>query len=83
MALSTYEQNTLEMGCHLGSRGDYERTLRMATTEDESEAILKLDRLKLIDIHGMNSERGVMGFLFALTGKGDAVMRLNWKKRKK
>lgn len=81
--MTTYEQDTLELGSGHSGRHSAQRELyvRMVEGRAESSALERLSELSLIEIRSMTFSRsGATAFLIRLTGKGDAVMRANWAK---
>ena len=86
MPLSSFEQDTLEIGVgHSGSNpAQYERQVRIPGTRAESRELSKLEEAGLIRIHSISpaGAPGECAVLFSLTGKGDSVMRANWKAAK-
>lgn len=85
IAMTLYEQDTLELGCgHSGRHpAQYDYYVRIGETRDESDAVHRLHDLDLIHLRSMSSTKsGAIVYLIRLTAKGDAVMRANWDFRK-
>ncbi len=83
--LSTYEQDTLEMGLIFSGKhsGQHDYYARLAEDEAESGAISHLCYLNLIELRTISfSKTTTRCYLIRLTSKGDAVLRANWAAKK-
>lgn len=81
MKLSTYEQNTLELG---SLHGSYQKHpfVRIAEDDAQNRSIDKLCELALVTLRSMSHTRGSVVYLLESTMKGQAVMRANWEATK-
>jgi hypothetical protein len=84
VALTAYEQNTLELGTTHSGRHDTagHSFVRIAETQAEYESINKLIGLNLVVLRSVSFAGGDCSvFLLENTCKGEAVMQANWKVR--
>jgi hypothetical protein len=85
MDLSQYEQDTLELGLGSSYQPGAQRDLYMRGAKDNSEreSLGRLEEAHLVSVRTIASFGGELVLLLRLTGKGDAVMRANWKRNKR
>ena len=84
IALTTYEQDTLESGTTNTGRHDTagHPFVRIAEDEKQRASIQKLCELDLIEMRSVSFSRKVSAYLLENTMKGEAVMQANWKATK-
>ena len=84
ISLTTYEQNTLEMGTvHSGRRGTAAHSfVRIAENKEHSDSIQKMTKLELVVIRSIQWGKGLTIYMLENTLKGEATMRANWKAKK-
>lgn len=80
--LTTYEQDTLEMGTGHSGRHDTagHGFVRIAETEAQCKSIEKLCKLELVVLRSISWCKGASVYLLENTMRGEAVMRANWSK---
>jgi hypothetical protein len=84
VALTDYEQDTLEIGNMHSGRHDTSGHpfVRIARNETERESIDKLCELNLVILRSISSASADFCYLLENTTKGEAVMQANWAAQK-
>lgn len=79
--MTQYELDTLELAHSAGRDKTGVPFLRVAESEIETDAILRLLELKLVTLRSMTGAKGVTAFFLESTQKGHDAMFAEWNRK--
>lgn len=84
MKLNRFEKDVLENGTMFAGlrRCNGERFMQLCSTQEQSDAVLRLCKLGLVTLRVMAATDGVTGFLLENTSKAAAVLHATYKRKK-